>query len=204
MIKGYYFITDSALSRKGSISDVENAINAGATVVQYRNKTDCTRIIYEKALELNKICANIRFIINDRVDIALAVDADGVHIGRKDMPYEAARDLLGKSKIIGMTVHSIGEALEAEKKGADYLGVGPIFATTTKRDIEHPCGTPLIREIKKVCKIPVAAIGGINLDNAGNVIKAGADAICAISAVITKNDVRKEIEKFQTLFIREK
>ncbi|MCK5655093.1 MAG: thiamine phosphate synthase [Candidatus Aureabacteria bacterium] len=204
MIKGYYFITDSALSRKGSISDVENAIDAGATVVQYRNKEGCSRNIYEEALELKKICSSARFIINDRVDIALAVDADGVHIGRKDMPYEAARYLLGKSKIIGMTVHSMGEALEAEKKGADYLGVGPIFATTTKRDIEQPCGTSLIREIKKVCEIPVAAIGGINLDNAGNVIKAGADAICAISAVITKSDVRKEIEKFQALFIREK
>lgn len=204
MIKGYYFITDSALSRKGSVSDVENAVDAGVTVVQYRNKEDCTRIIYEEALELKKICSNTRFIINDRVDIALAVDADGVHIGRKDMPYESARDLLGKSKIIGMTVHSIGEALEAGKKGADYLGVGSIFATTTKKDIEQPCGTSLIREVKKACKIPVVAIGGINLDNAGNVIEAGADAICAISAVITKNDVRKEIEKFQTLFIREK
>lgn len=200
MIKGYYFITDSALSRKGSVSDVENAIDAGVTVAQYRNKGACTRIIYEEASELKKICSNARFIINDRVDIALAINADGVHIGRKDMPYEAARALLGKSKIIGMTVHSMGEALEAEKKGADYLGVGPIFATTTKRDIEQPCGTSLISGIKKVCKIPVVAIGGINLDNAGNVIEAGADAICAISAVITKNDVRKEIEKFQTLF----
>ncbi|MCK4947316.1 MAG: thiamine phosphate synthase [Candidatus Aureabacteria bacterium] len=204
MINGYYFITDSVLSRESSISDVENAIDAGVTVVQYRNKAGCTRIIYEEALELKKICSSARFIINDRVDIALAVDADGVHIGRKDMPYEAARDLLGKSKIIGMSVHSMGEALEAEKQGADYLGVGPIFATTTKRDIEQPCGTSLIREIKKVCKIPVAAIGGIDLDNAGSVIEAGADAICAISAVITKSDVRKEIEKFQALFIKEK
>lgn len=201
MIKGYYFITDADISKSGNASDVRAAITTGVTVVQYRSKLDSTEHMIKEAKELKRICAGkALFIINDRVGICLSVDADGVHLGQGDMSYETARDLLGRDKIIGVTVHDLKEAVMAEKKGADYLGVSPIFSTTTKDDAGRPCGAALIKEIKKACRVPVTAIGGIDLDNAKEVIDAGADAICAISAVITKDDVKGEVEKFQALF----
>lgn len=200
MIKGYYFITDSDLSKHGNLSDVKAAIEAGVGVVQYRNKSNDLEAIYKEARLLQEICKGIKFIINDRMDVAFAIKADGVHVGQGDMPYETARKLLGKNKIIGVTVHNIEEAKIAEKRGADYLGASPIFSTTTKNDTGKPCGVGLIREIKKDCKIPIVAIGGISLDNAKEVIRAGADAVCAISAVVTKDDVKEEIEKFQKFF----
>jgi len=140
------------------------------------------------------------FIINDRVDIALAVDADGVHIGNDDMPYGVSRKLLGKKKIIGVTVHNVKEAVKAQKMGADYLGVSPIFSTGTKKDAGLPVGVELIKKIKRSVSIPIIAIGGINLSNAPRVIEAGANGLCAISAVVTKQNVKQEIEKFQELF----
>lgn len=200
MIKGYYFITDSDLSKHGNLSDVKAAIEAGVGVVQYRNKSNDLEAIYKEARLLQEICKGIKFIINDRMDVAFAIKADGVHVGQGDMPYETARKLLGKNKIIGVTVHNIEEAKIAEKRGADYLGASPIFSTTTKNDTGRPCSVGLIREIKKDCKIPIVAIGGISLDNAKEVIRAGADAVCAISAVVTKDDVKEEIEKFQKFF----
>ncbi|MBU1932417.1 MAG: thiamine phosphate synthase [Candidatus Omnitrophica bacterium] len=201
MIKGYYFITDAELSKNGNVSDVKNAIEAGVSVVQYRSKFDDTDHMLEEARLLREICkGKAIFIINDRVGIAISVDADGVHLGQGDMPYETARALMGKDKIIGVTVHDLKEAIIVEKKGADYLGVSPVFSTTTKKDAGMPCGVELIREIRKKCSIPITAIGGIILDNAREVIEAGADAICAISAVVTRDDVKEEIQKFQKLF----
>lgn len=200
MLKGYYFITDSALSRAGNLSNVKDAIAAGVKVVQYRDKQAKTKQMYEEALRLRSICKNILFLVNDRLDIALSVDADGVHLGDNDLSYSTARRLLGKKKIIGLTAHSLNEAKEAQKAGADYIGVSPIFATETKIDAGKPRGIDLIRKIRNQVSIPIIAIGGINLFNAKEVIQAGADGICAISAVITKPDVKKEIEKFQALF----
>ncbi len=201
-MKGYYFITDEALSAAGTISDVEKAVAAGVAVVQYRNKSADTRRMYEEARVIREICAagRARLIINDRLDIALAVDADGVHIGNGDMPYDEARRLLGGGKIIGVTVHNIGEAAEAERRGADYLGVSPIFTTGTKADAGAPCGTDTLAAIRRACAIPLVAIGGIDLFNVDDVIKAGADMICAISAVVTKPDVGAEISRFQRKF----
>jgi thiamine-phosphate pyrophosphorylase len=198
-VKGYYFITDEEYSAAGIISDVEKAVSAGVRIIQYRNKNGETRRMYDEALLIKELCAGTkaRLIINDRIDIALAVNADGVHIGRDDMPYGEARRLLGIDKIIGVTVHNVSEAQEAEGWGADYLGVSPIFATGTKADAGAPCGTGVLAEIRRACGIPVVAIGGINLDNADSVIEAGADMICAISSVVTKRDVAGEILKFQ-------
>ena len=201
MIKGYYFITDAGISKKGNLSDVKDAVEAGVSVVQYRSKLGDAESMVKEALSIKKICeGKALFIINDIVGVALSVDADGVHVGQGDMPHETARKLLGKNKIIGVTVHNLGEAIMAEKKGADYLGVSPIFSTTTKDDAGEPCGVGLIREIKRNCRIPIVAIGGIDLFNAREVITAGANAICAISAVVAKDDVRGEIGKFQALF----
>lgn len=199
-MKGYYFVTDAGLSRAGIIADVKKAIQAGVRVIQYRNKTGSTAELYKEAAELRRWCKNTCLLINDRVDIALAVDADGVHLGQEDMPVHEARRLLGRKKIIGLTVHSLKEAKEAQESGADYIGVSPIFATATKLDAGEPAGVALVRKIRKEVSLPLVAIGGITLENAAQVISAGANALCAISAVITKKDVKKEILKFQKLF----
>ncbi|MFH1540374.1 MAG: thiamine phosphate synthase [Elusimicrobiota bacterium] len=203
-ISGYYFITDENLSKAGNILDVKNAVSSGVKVVQYRNKSGSTKEMYDEALELKKICRkskDVIFLINDRIDIAVASNSDGVHIGQGDMPYPVARKILGKNKIIGVTVHTVKEARDAEKLGANYISVAPIFLTNTKKDANKPVGVSLINKIKSCVSgtIPVIAIGGINLLNAKEVIEAGADGLCAISSVVTKNNVKKEIKKIQKL-----
>lgn len=200
MLSGYYFITDSRLSRAGILHDVRQAVAAQVKVVQYRNKDASTKELCQEALAIRAICRRTCFLINDRVDIALAVGADGVHLGQEDLPYSIARKLLGNKKIIGLTVHSLQEALEAQKMGVDYLGVSPILGTATKSDAGKPIGLEGLKEISRRVKIPIVAIGGIDLSNALEVLRAGADAICAISAVVTKSNVMEEIEKFQGLF----
>ena len=199
-MKGFYFVTDTRLSRAGIISDVRNALTAGVEVVQYRNKEACSLDLYAEARELRRLCRKVIFLVNDRIDIALAVGADGVHLGQDDLPYWPARKILGKKKIIGLTVHSLAEAKSAKRLGADYLGVSPVFTTRTKADAGRPVGIKLIEQIKKKVSIPVIAIGGINLANAEAVIHAGADGLCAISAVVGYPDVKKRINEFQRLF----
>ncbi|NMC10428.1 MAG: thiamine phosphate synthase [Methanothrix sp.] len=199
-MKGYYFITDSRLSRAGNIKDVQQAVACGVGVVQYRNKNAETREMFEEAVVLREICRDALFLINDRIDIALATGADGVHLGQSDMPIRAARKILGPEKIIGLTVHNLAEALEAQRLGADYLGVSPIFQTSTKADAGKPAGIALIEEIHSRVSIPLVAIGGINHSNAADVISAGADSLCAISCVVGREDVSREIKKFQDLF----
>jgi thiamine-phosphate pyrophosphorylase len=199
-VKGYYFITDTGLSRQGNVSDVKNALAAKVRIVQYRAKEVSTRIMLAEAAALKKLCQNAIFLVNDRVDVALAVGADGVHLGQEDLPYEKARDLLGPEKIIGITVSTLEEALIAARQGADYLGVSPIFFTRTKPDAGTPTGLSLLREISNAVSLPLVAIGGISLANAADVIAAGADMICAISEVVTHAEVCARIEKFQKLF----
>jgi thiamine-phosphate pyrophosphorylase len=199
-MRGYYFITDVRLSRAGNLHDVACALAAGVRAVQYRDKDAPARSLYAEALRLKDMCGQALFLVNDRVDLALAVGADGVHLGQDDLPYEAARALLGPGKIIGLTVHSVAEAVAAQKLGADYLGVSPIFATSTKVDAGAPAGVALLQEIRRRVTIPLVAVGGITLANAGEVIRAGADGLCAISAVITAEDVSGEIAKFQRMF----
>lgn len=200
MLRGFYFITDAGLSRKGIFSDVKEAISAGVCAVQYRSKNRSTRVMIDECMVLRDICNKTPLIINDRVDVALAVKADGVHLGQSDMHILKARELIGNNKIIGITVHSLEEAQEAEKSGADYLGISPIFATNTKHDAGKAAGVELISSIKSKSALPLVAIAGINLTNAEQVIDAGADAICAVSAVIDKDNVGLEVSKFNALF----
>lgn len=197
MIRGFYFITDRYLSREGIIKDTRKAIKSGVCAVQYRDKGMPTCKMLAEALKLKGICRKIPLIINDRVDIALAVKADGVHLGQDDMPVAIARRLLGKKKIIGLTVHSLAQAEEGVKSGADYLGVSPVFFTDTKVTPIRPVGLRLISLIRKRFKdIPIVAIGGIKFEYAHDVICAGADALCAISAILKKEDSVGEIKKF--------
>ncbi|HPC89519.1 MAG TPA: thiamine phosphate synthase [Methanothrix sp.] len=200
--KGYYFITDARLSRAGNTSDVISAISCKVSVVQYRNKDAETREMYYEARRLGQLCreAGAAYLINDRVDIALSVDADGVHLGQSDMPFAAARRLLGPDKIIGLTVHNLAEALEGERLGADYLGVSPIFSTATKPDAGKPAGISLIEQIRRKVSLPLIAIGGINHSNARQVVAAGADGLCAISCVVASESARDEMRRFQDLF----
>lgn len=199
-MKGFYFVTDAGLSRQGVIADVRDAVSAGVRVVQYRSKDTATREMVAQARELRRICRGITFLVNDRIDICLAVEADGVHLGQDDMPAAVARKLLGRRRIIGVTAHSVKEAREAQRQGADYLGVSPIFPTLTKRDAGKAAGIRLIRDVRRHACVPVVAIGGITLANAPRVIAAGADCLCAISAVVRADDVTAEIIKFQNLF----
>lgn len=199
-IKGFYFITDAHLSKNGNISDVKTAQEAGVKLIQYRNKNGTTWQMYKEALELKNLIDDALFLINDRIDIAQAIDADGVHLGQEDMPYEVARKILGKDKIIGISVGDLKEAEQVERMGADYIGLGPIFSTLTKSDAGNPMGVEMIQMVKEKVSIPVVAIGGITVENAPCVIKAGADALCAISDVVSAADVRKKIQQFQSFF----
>jgi thiamine-phosphate pyrophosphorylase len=199
-LRGYYFITEAALSRAGNRHDVASAVAAGVRVVQYRQKQGQPRDLVAEARQLRELCCRTLFLVNDRVDLALEVGADGVHLGQEDLPYPEARKILGPEKIIGITVHNLAEALAAQAWGADYLGVSPIFSTATKADAGAPAGVTLLAEIRRRVSLPLVAIGGITLANAPAVIGAGADAVCAISVVVAKTDVRGEIEKFQRLF----
>ena len=193
----FYLVTDSGLSRNGTLSDVEQAIKAGCKIIQYREKNKSTGEMIKEALHIKSLCRDRAiFIVNDRVDVALAVDADGVHIGQDDMPFEIARTLLGEEKIIGLTVHNVEEAVYAENIGADNIGVSPVFKTSTKEDAGAACGISMIENIRKNVRLPIVAIGGITKDNVEDVIKAGADAAVAISAVVSAADVYKEAVDF--------
>ena len=186
----YYFVSDSQLSRQGTLHDVHESLRAGCTIVQYREKKKDTRFLIEEAEAIQSLCrGKALFIVNDRIDVALAVNADGVHVGQDDMPFITARKLLGPEKIIGLTVHDMDEAGEAEKLGADYIGLSPVFATGTKQDAGSPCGVSMVRKVRKHVKLPIVCIGGINHENMGEVIRAGADSAAAISAVVCADDV---------------
>ena len=189
----YYLVTDSRLSRHGSLHDVREAVRAGCSIVQYREKDRDTRTMVEEASAMLELCrGRAIFIVNDRIDVALAVDADGVHIGQDDMPFAIARRLLGPDKIIGLTVHDVEEAEEAERLGADYIGLSPIFSTGTKHDAGAPCGIPMVKLVREQVRLPIVAIGGITRENIAGVISAGADSAAAISAVVCAEDVYRE------------
>lgn len=193
----FYFVTDSVLTRKNVVEDVKAGLQGGVKVIQYREKKKCTREMYEEALQIRMLCeGRAIFLVNDRVDIALAVSADGVHLGQNDMPYHAARSILGTDKIIGLTAHNLQEASEAEDLGADYIGASPIFDTKTKLDAGKGAGLELLMSLKGRIRVPVVAIGGITLDNVAEVIRAGAYSASAISAVIAKDNTAAECARF--------
>jgi thiamine-phosphate pyrophosphorylase len=193
----YYLVTDSKLSKKGTLSDVENALKAGCKIIQYREKNKSTKDMIKEAKKIKKKCGGKAiFLVNDRVDVALAVNYDGINIGQDDIPFEIARRILGNEKIIGLTVHNLEEAVKAEKIGADYIGLSPIFETDTKKDAGTACGIEILKKVRKRVDLPIVAIGGINKENVKKVIKTGADSVVAISAVLCSNDVYKEVSDF--------
>ena len=189
---GLYVITDEKLSKGLTHPQIARlAIAGGADVIQLRDKTcDCT-YFGRCAAEIKDIAkeAGVPFIVNDRLDIALQTGADGVHLGQGDMPLKFARRVAPKGFVIGISAGTLREALEAEHDGADYIGLGPVFSTTSKDDAGAVCGLELLKEVQSRVSIPVVAIGGIGTHNAADVIAAGADGIAVISAVVSQDDV---------------
>jgi len=189
-----YLVTDRGLSRGRTTQHiVEAALRGGVTCVQLREKTCSTREFIIQALSIKDHLKrhNVPLIINDRIDIAQAVNADGVHLGQSDMPIEMAKAILKNSMIIGISAESLKDAVQAEKDGADYIGVSPIYATPTKTDSAPPLGLEGLREMRKSVKIPLVGIGGLNRENAGEVIKNGADGIAVVSAIVAADDPEK-------------
>lgn len=198
-----HVLTDRKASRgRSHLQVAEAAIAGGADVLQLRDKEASSGLLYEEALRLRKITrdAKVPFIVNDRLDIALAVEADGVHVGQSDIPASVARRLLGPGRILGVSVATVEEALQAEWDGADYLGVGPVFeARGTKPDTSEPIGLDCITRIRRRCRLPIVAIGGINAENAGKVRKAGADAAAVISAIVSADDISQETRRLKRI-----
>jgi thiamine-phosphate pyrophosphorylase len=193
-----YAITDERFHPgRGMIEVMEEALQGGVDVVQLRDKTASKREILRKAKQLRSLTRRYGalFIVNDHIDIALAVDADGVHLGQDDLPLAEARKLVG-NKIIGISTHAIEEAREAERGGADYIGVGPVFATQTKADVVPPVTLSYVRQVAGEIRIPFVAIGGIKLHNVDEVLAAGASRICAVSEIVGSADVKKTCETF--------
>ncbi|MHB1132091.1 MAG: thiamine phosphate synthase [Chloroflexota bacterium] len=189
-----YVITDSKLSLGRSDAEVvREAIAGGATIIQLRDKHAGGKHLVEVGRQLRAITreAGVLFVVNDRVDVALAVEADGVHVGQDDMPADLVRRLIGPGMILGVSAATVAEAERAKADGADYLGVGALFATATKDDAGTPTGLAVIGEIKRALGLPIVGIGGINHRNAADVIRAGADGVAVISAVVSAPDIRQ-------------
>lgn len=187
-----YLVTDRGILKGRDIFEaVEAAIRGGITLLQLREKDASSREFYEIALQMKRLAASHRIplIINDRLDIALAVDADGLHVGQDDLPVDVARRILGPGKILGCSVSTAEEAKEAERAGADYLGAGSVYPTGSKDLVKPPIGPEGLARIKEAVSIPVVGIGGINLSNIAEVKRAGADGISVISAILGSEDI---------------
>ena len=182
-----YLVTDRSLScGRSTIEVVAEAVTGGVSCVQLREKKLPIREMIAEARRLVALLRplNIPLIINDRVDVALAAGADGVHLGQSDMPIGDARKILGSGRVIGISAESVEDAVVAERQGADYIGISPVFGTLTKTDIAEPLGLAGVREIRKRVAVPLVGIGGISTANAADVMMAGADGVAVVSAIV--------------------
>ncbi len=197
-----YLVTDSRLVGHRPLSEVvAAAIRGGAGVVQYREKSLNTRLMVESAAILQRVCRQLGavFFVNDRLDVALAVDADGVHLGQNDMPVRLARRLLGREKLLGVSIQDTRTMDDAVNEGADYLSLSPVFATPTKPDHEEPLGLERVRALAGRSPLPVVAIGGINRTNVAAVMRAGVHGVCVISAVLGAPDPEQAARELKRL-----
>lgn len=197
-----YLVTDRDILKGRDLKKVlEEAILGGTTLVQLREKNVSSKEFYEIAKDIKVITDkyNIPLIINDRVDIALAVNAEGIHIGQKDLPANIVRKIIGEDKILGVSANTIEDALKAQRDGADYLGVGAIFPTNSKKDAEST-SIETLKEIKNAVNIPIVAIGGINENNVQKLKETTIDGIAVISTILEKEDVKKACEELTGFF----
>ena len=196
-----YLVTDNSDDEEKFLRTIEQAIQGGTTLVQIREKTADTLDFYNLALKVKDITSkyDVPLIINDRVDVALAIDADGVHVGQSDMPCDITRELIGEDKILGVSAHTIEEAQKAEKDGADYIGSGAVFPTSTKSDANHVTKEEL-KEIVSSIEIPVVAIGGISEENAHELKDTGIAGLSVVSAIMSSENPKKSSEILLNIF----
>jgi thiamine-phosphate pyrophosphorylase len=198
-LSGLYIILDPSICPSRPLIEVLNtAAEAGAVLFQYRNKTASMKDAYVEALALRQAAAKagVLFIVNDRCDLALAIDADGVHLGQGDLPLNLARKVMGPEKLIGISTHSPTQVRDATAGKPDYLGFGPIFTPGSKQDHDPVVGLEGLRAIRSLTALPVFAIGGIHLDRVDEVIRAGADGVAVISSILTAPDIRHAVRSF--------
>ena len=196
-----YLVTDNSDDVEKFLNTIEEAIKGGVSIVQIREKTADTLDFYNLALKVKEITSkyNVPLIINDRVDVALAIDADGIHVGQSDMPCDVTRALVGSDKIVGVSAATIEEAEKAEKDGADYIGTGAVFPTKTKDDAPKVTKKDL-KEIMDSINIPVVAIGGISLDNAHELKDSGIKGLSVVSAIMSSDNPKKSAEELLNIF----
>lgn len=198
-LSGLYVILDPSVCPDRPLLDVvQVAASAGATLFQYRNKTASMKEAYAEALALRTVAQElgVLFIVNDRCDLALAVDADGVHLGQGDLPLHLARQVMGPDKLIGVSTHNPEQVRTATEGGPDYLGFGPIFKPGSKSDHDPVVGIEGLKAIRPLTPLPIFAIGGITLDQVEAVIRAGANGVAVISAILKASDIRETVSAF--------
>lgn len=193
-----YLVTDSnCIGERSLLECVEEALKGGVTLVQYRSKETDGGIMYKEALALRELCDKyqVPLIVNDRVDVALAVGAAGVHLGQDDLPCAVARKLVPENFIIGVSAHNVEEALAAQKDGANYLGCGAVFGSQTKNNVSS-LGLEKLKSIREAVDIPIVGIGGVTADNYAKVLETGANGAAIVSGILGAQDVKSETEKF--------
>lgn len=193
-----YLVTDPTLSNGRTELEVVRAAAAGGIrLVQYRDKLAGKRLYLEKARALAALCRElgIDLLLNDHVDIASLVDCSGIHLGQDDLPTAEARLLLGPGKIVGRSTHDPAQAAAAIREGADYINIGPVFATNTKNTPVVPVGLDMVKEIARISTVPVTTMGGIGMDNAADVVRAGADRVAVVTAITQAPDIAEAARK---------
>lgn len=193
-----YLVTDSnCIGNRPLLECVEEALKGGVTIVQYRSKETDGGIMYKEATALKKLCDKyqVPLIINDRVDVALAVGAAGVHLGQDDLPCEVARKLVPDGFIIGVSAHNVEEALLAQRAGADYLGCGAVFGSQTKNNVSS-LGLEKLKSIRDAVDMPIVGIGGVTAHNYAKVLETGANGAAIVSGILGVEDIKSETEKF--------
>jgi thiamine-phosphate pyrophosphorylase len=198
MVPRVYAITDRELTGLAHAEQVRRLAAGGLTWIQLRDKSAPPKEFYDQAREAVAVARHlgVTLIINDRVDIAMAVNADGVHVGQDDLPPEQARRLLGANKIVGFSTHSVEQAVEAASMPVDYIAVGPVFPTTTKENPDPVVGLELIKRLRPQIRKPLVAIGGITLGTAREVIEAGADSVAVISDLLKVPDITARARQY--------
>ena len=198
-LSGLYVILDPSVRPDRPLADLLKAsAEAGARIFQYRNKTASMKVAYGEAVPLRKLAheLDVLFVVNDRCDLALAVDADGVHLGQGDLPLTLARKVMGPNKLIGISTHNPEQIAAATAGGPDYLGFGPIFKPSSKVDHDPVVGVEGLRAIRTLTALPIFAIGGITVKSVEDVLRAGADGVAVISAILKAPDVSQAVNDF--------
>jgi thiamine-phosphate pyrophosphorylase len=199
-----YAITDRLCSRSKDLEEIADSLaRGGADIIQLREKLLSTKELIRVGLKVRKITRRYGalLIVNDRVDVAYAIDADGIHLGQDDLSLKFARMIFNKKKIIGLSTHSLTQAISAQRLNADYIGVGPVFVTPTKPEY-RPVGLKLVNKVNKAVKVPFVAIGGINEENLEYVIKAGASRVAVVRALMNVNNIYNATKSFKEKLLR--